>query len=61
VPVGPGRHVLLIRAGRYSSRNHSFDVEDGEIVNFRLHGVTIWPLYVASAVKPDLAISLNRK
>jgi len=29
--------------------------------NFRLHGATIWPLYLASVVKPDLAIRLKRE
>jgi hypothetical protein len=60
LPVDPGRHTLRVGAGRYSSRNHSFDVSDGEVVNFRLHGASIWPMYVASIVKPDLAISLKR-
>lgn len=57
----PGHHSLRIRAGRYTSRERSFDVADGEVVNFRCHGAVIWPLYVASIVKPDLAISLKRE
>lgn len=57
----PGRHTLRIRNGRYSSRDHSFDVADGEVVNFRCHGAGIWPIYVASIVRPDLAISLKRE
>jgi hypothetical protein len=61
VPLQPGRHVLQIRAGRYSSRNHSFEVADDEVVNFRCHGAMMWPRYVASLVKPDLAISLVRE
>jgi hypothetical protein len=61
VPVEPGHHMLRIRARRYSSREHSFDAADGETVNFRCHGAMIWPLYVASIVKPDLAISLKRE
>jgi hypothetical protein len=58
-PVEPGHHTLLVRAGRYSSRPHSFDAADGEVVNFRCHGAQIWPRFVASLVKPDLAISLK--
>lgn len=58
-PLEPGHHTLRIRAGRYSSRDRSFDVADGEVVNFRCHGAMIWPTYVASIVKPDLAISLK--
>jgi hypothetical protein len=30
-------------------------------VNFRCHGAGIWPIYVASIVRPDLAISLKRE
>ncbi len=61
IPVEPGHHTLRIRAGRYSSRDHSFDASEGEGINFRCHGAMIWPRYVASIVKPDLAISLKRE
>jgi hypothetical protein len=61
IPVEPGHHTLQIRAGRYSSEDQSFDVDDCEVVNFRLHGAMIWPRYVASIVKPDLAIALKRE
>jgi len=57
----PGHHTLRARAGRYSSRDHHFDVADGEVVSFRCHGAMIWPRYVASIVKPDLAISLKQE
>jgi hypothetical protein len=60
-PVEPGQHTLLIQAGRYSSRPQSFDAADGEAVNFRCHGAEVWPRFVASLVKPDLAISLTRE
>jgi len=36
VPVDPGRHTLRIRAGRYSSRDHSLEVANGEMINFRV-------------------------
>jgi hypothetical protein len=61
VPVEPGRHTLLIRAGRYASHEHSFEAAEGESITFRLHGARIWPIYLASIVKPDLAISLKRE
>jgi hypothetical protein len=61
MPIEPGQHALRVQAGRYSSRDHSFDVADGEIVNFRCHGAMIWPRYLASIVKPDLAISLKQE
>jgi hypothetical protein len=60
-PLEPGQHTLQIRVGRYSSRNHSFDAADGEVVSFRCHGAMVWPTYVASFVKPDLGISLRRE
>lgn len=61
IPVEPGRHTLRLAAGRYSSRDHSFEVTDGEIVNFRCHPAMVWPRYVASMVAPNLAISLRRE
>jgi hypothetical protein len=59
-PVEPGRHTVRAHHGRYSSRERSFDVADGEAVTFGCHGARIWPLYLASIVKPDLAISLKQ-
>jgi hypothetical protein len=61
VPIEPGHHTLQIKSGRYSSQNHAFNAVDAEIVNFRCSGARIWPLYVASIVKPDLAIRLKRE
>jgi hypothetical protein len=61
VPIEPGHHTLQIKVGRYTSRIRSFDTAAGEIVDFRCNGARIWPLYVASIVKPDLAISLKRE
>jgi hypothetical protein len=60
-PLEPGQHSLRIRAGRYSSRPRTFDSADGELVNFRCHGAMMWPRYVASIVKPDLAVALHRE
>jgi hypothetical protein len=59
-PIEPGRHDVRIRAGRYSSQDHSFDIADGEVASFRCHGASLWPRYVASIIKPDLAISLKK-
>jgi hypothetical protein len=56
-----GRHTIRIREGRYSSRGDSFRAADGEVVSFNCHGVRIWPLYVASIVVANLAISLKRE
>ncbi len=59
-PVEPGHHTLRIHAGRYSSRDRSFDAADGDAVSFRCHGAMLWPRWAASFVRPDLAISLTR-
>lgn len=61
LPLEPGPHRLQIRAGRYSSRPHAFDSAEGQVVDFRCHGAMMWPRYVASIVKPDLAVSLQRQ
>jgi hypothetical protein len=61
VQLEPGRHTLGVRTGRYSSSDRSFDVADGETVSFRCHGAILWPRYVASIFKPDLAISLKQE
>lgn len=61
VQIVPGRHTLQVRAGRYSSRSRSFDATDGEAVDLRCHGAMVWPRYVASFVKPDVALSLRRE
>lgn len=60
-PVNPGHHTLRVRAGRYSSPDHSFDLSDGDVVNFRCHGAMMWPRYLLSILKPDLAISLRQE
>jgi hypothetical protein len=60
-PLEPGRHTVRMRKGRYSSKDQSFEAADGDIVDFRGHGVRIWPLYLVSAVAPNLAITLKRE
>jgi energy-coupling factor transporter ATP-binding protein EcfA2 len=61
VPVESGLHKIRIRKGRYSSRDHSFEAADGGTVAFRVHGAMVWPRWVLSTLKPDLAISLKRQ
>jgi hypothetical protein len=60
-PIEPGHHRLQIRAARYSSRAQSFDVADGDAVNFRCYGGRIWPIYAISFVVPSLALLLKRE
>jgi len=59
VPIEPGHHALQVKQGRYASKRHPFDVTDGETVSFRCSGSRVWPIYVASIVKPDLALTLK--
>ena len=59
--VEPGTHTVQIAAGRYTSQRQSFSVADGDTLNFQCHGAMVWPRFVASVVKPDLAISLKRQ
>lgn len=61
IPIDPGNHALRIKAGRYASPTRTFEAEGDEVVNFRTHGTMIWPKYLASIVKPDLAIALKRE
>jgi hypothetical protein len=58
-PLEPGHHTLRVQARHYSSRAHSFDVSDGQVVSFRCHAPMVWPRFVASLIKPDLAISVR--
>lgn len=61
IPVDAGHHTLRIGSSRSTSQERSFDVADGEVVNFRTHGPLVWPVYVASIFKPDLGVSLKRE
>jgi hypothetical protein len=61
VPIEPGHHILQVKTGRYTSSERPFDAADGDIVNFRCSGARIWPVYLASLVKPDLALVLDRE
>jgi len=60
-PLEPGHHSVRIRKGRYASHELAFDVKEDEVVNLRTHGAMLWPRYVASLMKPDLAIALIRE
>lgn len=61
LPIEPGHHAVQVRFGRYSSRPRSFDVGLDEVVTFRCSGGVIWPIYLASLVKTDLALVLQRQ
>ncbi len=59
--VEPGHHELRVKTGRYTSRREPLDTHDREVVTFRCYGGRIWPLYLASIVKPDMALTLKRE
>jgi hypothetical protein len=61
VPIEAGHHTLQVKAGRDTSGRRSFDAADGETVSFRCSGARIWPVYLASLVKPDLALTLKQE
>jgi hypothetical protein len=60
-PVEAGRHTLQVRNGRNSSRTHTFDAAEGEVVAFRCTGKRFLPLFLASFVIPSLALTLHRE
>ena len=57
----PGRHSLRLRSGRQMSPDRPFDAAEGETINLRCHGARVWPIYLASLIKPDLGISLKQE
>jgi len=61
LPIQAGHHTLRLRSGRQISLERSFDTADERIVSFSCHGATIWPIYLASFLKPDLGITLKRE
>ena len=62
LPVEPGHHTLRVeRSERFLSRERSFDVADEQAVSFWCRSQLLWPMYVASLIKPDLWISLRRE
>jgi hypothetical protein len=61
LPIEPGRHTIQVREGRYSSRDETFEVADGDAVNFRCYGGRLWPVFLASLVVPSLGLMLKRE
>jgi hypothetical protein len=54
-------HTVQLRAGRYQSRLQAFEAREESVVSFRCHGAMVWPRWLASALMPNLAISLARE
>ncbi len=59
-PVAPGPHTLKIRDGRFSGRELSFQVTDGQVVSFNYHGRRITPIFLASFVVPNQGLKVAR-
>ncbi len=57
--VAPGRHVLLVRGGRYSSQACPFEVSEGQAINFNCNGKRILPLWLASFAIPSLGLKIR--
>jgi hypothetical protein len=62
LPMEPGRHTLRVeRSERFLSRERSFDAADDQVVRFWCRSQLMWPMYIASLIRPDLWISLRRE
>jgi hypothetical protein len=61
LPVEPGHHTLRVkRSERFLSRERSFDAVDEHVVSFSCQSQFLWPMYIASLIKPDLWIILRQ-
>ena len=60
VPIEPGHPHAADPRGPLLQPAALVRRGSGETVTFQLHGANLWPIYVASFVKPDLGISLKR-
>ena len=58
--VEPGNHTVKVRDGRFSSREFSFQVSDGQTVSFNCHGRRISPIFLASFIVPRWGLNLTR-
>lgn len=58
--IEPGFHTVKVRDGRFSSRELSFQVTDGQRISFNCHGRRISPIFLASFIVPSLGLNLTR-
>lgn len=58
--IEAGHHTLRLTSGRRASPERSFDATDGQTISFSCHG-PFGPIFLASFLKPDLAIVLKRR
>ncbi len=60
IPVEAGHHTLQLSSQKHLSPQRHFQAADGGNVSFSCHGLTLWPMYAAALLKPDLWISLKQ-
>ncbi len=60
IPLEPGVHTLELKSGRNSSRVVQFAIIDGQRIEYRCTGKSFLPVFLASFVKPSLALHLRR-
>jgi hypothetical protein len=60
IPVRPGRHTLSLSAHRHVSPERSFEASDGQVISFWCRAATLWPMYIAALIKPNLWITLKQ-
>jgi len=58
--VEPGNHTVKVRDGRFSSREFSFQVSDGQTGSFNCHGRRISPIFLAAFIVPRWGLNLTR-
>ena len=61
ITIEAGTHTLQVRSGRKSSRVHTFEAAEGEVVAYRCTGKRFLPIFLASFVFPGLALALRRE
>jgi hypothetical protein len=58
--VEPGHHTLRLSTHRHFSPERSFEAAAGQVVSFWCRAATLWPVYLAALIRPDLWISLKQ-
>ena len=59
--IEPGHHTLRLGSKRHLSPERTFQVADGEVVNFRCRGKYGLGAYIIALIKPDFWIWLNQE
>jgi hypothetical protein len=59
--IEPGHRTLRLGSKRHLSPERTFQVADGEVVNFRCRGKYGLGAYIIALIKPDFWIWLNQE